>query len=101
MPNVLRTRFASFNVDKNDEIHICCDCDEREYVGVLCRCFSKHARDGEVDLNYVMELGMFDVRWLKIYNSHYGCEEDWWGLLEFVISPIMDTWKMGTLLADS
>ena len=19
---------------------------------------------------------MFDVRWLKIYNSHYGCEED-------------------------
>ena len=39
MPIFLRTRFASFNVDKNDEIHMCCDCDEREDVGVPCRCF--------------------------------------------------------------
>ena len=54
---------------------MCCDCDERE-VGVPYRCCFKHARDGEVDLNDVMELGMFDDRWLKIYNSHYDCEED-------------------------
>ena len=54
---------------------MCCDCDEREHVGVPCRCFFKHARNREVDLNDVMELGMFDVSWLKIYKSHYGCEE--------------------------
>jgi len=50
LPYFLRTRFASFNLDKYDEIHMCCDCDEREDVGVPCRCFFKHARDGEVDL---------------------------------------------------
>ena len=55
---------------------MCCDCDEREDVGVPCWCFFKHTRDGEVDLNDVTELGMFDVRWMKIYNSCYDCEED-------------------------
>ena len=76
MPIVLRAHFASFNVDKNDKIHMCCDCDEREDVGVPCRCFFIHAHGGEVDRNDAMELGMFYVRWLKICNSYYGCEED-------------------------
>ena len=30
------------------------------------------ARDADIPMNDIMDVGMFDVRWLKSYNSHYG-----------------------------
>ena len=49
-----------------------CSCNRRTTLGLPCGHFFKIARDSQVPLEDVMDISMFDVRWLKLFNSKYG-----------------------------
>ena len=33
------------------------------------------ARDAKIRMKQIMDVGMFDVRYLKVFNAYYGCED--------------------------
>ena len=53
-----------------------CSCGVRSRIGVPCACFWKCARDSEIPNESIMDVGMFDVRWMKIYRTHYDCTSE-------------------------
>ena len=53
-----------------------CTCCERTKIGVPCSCLFRIARDANIPMNLIMDVGMFDVRYLKVFNAHYGGEDD-------------------------
>ena len=53
-----------------------CTCNRRVPNGMPCDCFYRQARNAEIPTEKIMDICMFDVRWLKIYNAHYGCDDD-------------------------
>jgi len=53
-----------------------CTCNRRVPNGMPCDCFYRLARNAEIQTEKIMDICMFDVRWLKIYNVHYGCDDD-------------------------
>ena len=69
-PKFLRVRELHIDVEDDEKI-VPCKCGKHRTIGVLCICFWKMARDSDIPMNGIMDVGMFDVRWLKSYNSHY------------------------------
>jgi len=53
-----------------------CTCNRRVPNGMPCDCFYRQARNAEIPTEKIMDVCMFDVRWLKIYNVYYGCDYD-------------------------
>ena len=41
-----------------------------------CPCFFRIARDAKVPFDKIVDVGMFDVRYLKLFDAKYGCEHD-------------------------
>ena len=52
-----------------------CTCCERTKIGVPCSCFFRIARDANIPYDKIMDVGMFDVRYTKLFNSHYASED--------------------------
>mgnify|MGYP001017574035 FL=1 len=39
-------------------------------------CFWRIARNADINLDEIMNVGMFDVRWLKMFSAKYAGEDD-------------------------
>jgi hypothetical protein len=51
---------------------VTCTCGVRGRVGVPCECFFTIANSGKIESNDIIDIGMVDVRYLKLFNAHYG-----------------------------
>ena len=75
LPVFLRVRQVKVNstVDKS---FLLCDCKKWKKRGLPCRCFFRSVDNGEVEINGMLDLGMIDIRYWKVYHSHYGEMDD-------------------------
>ena len=71
-PKFLRVRELHVDIDHDEKCFVQCKCGKRRTIGVPCICFWKLARDADIPMSDIMDVGMFDVRWLKSFNSHFG-----------------------------
>ncbi len=53
-----------------------CTCCKRLKTGVPCGWFWKIAKDADIPLKEMMDVSMFDVRWMKLFAANYGCKDD-------------------------
>ena len=53
-----------------------CTCNARKRHGVPCSCFFKLADDANIPISERVSVEMVDVRYLKIFNAHYGEDTD-------------------------
>ena len=51
---------------------VTCSCHCREREGVPCSHFFRIATNISIDSSIIVDVGMVDVRYLKVYNSNYG-----------------------------
>ena len=51
-----------------------CTCCGRQKEGVPCPCFFRISDNAGVKREEIIDLGMLDARYLKLFNSHYGDE---------------------------
>lgn len=63
-------------IKEDNQCFFPCDCYERQRIGCPCKCFYEIAASADVPIDKRTEIGMFDIRMLKIFNSHYGELED-------------------------
>ena len=75
IPRFLRVR--EINVDNSlpGRHFMKCTCCERTKIGVPCSCFFRIARDANIPYDKIMDVGMFDVRYTKLFNSHYSSKD--------------------------
>ena len=74
-PRWCRVRELSVHSEENRHF-VNCSCGKRTTLGLPCNHFFKIARDANIPTSQIMDIGMFDVRWLKIFNSNYGEEQN-------------------------
>ena len=48
-----------------------CNCGQREGMGLPCMCFFKHCWDAGLTDQEMIDPCMMDVRYWKIYHTHY------------------------------
>jgi hypothetical protein len=72
LPGFLRVRELYINEVSGDKIFVTCTCGVRGRVGVPCECFFTIANSGKIESNDIIDIGMVDVRYLKLFNAHYG-----------------------------
>ena len=66
-------RARKLNITKEDGIYfVWCSCGIRQRVGVPCPCFFAIARSKGIESEEIIDLGMVEARYLKLYNAHYG-----------------------------
>ena len=75
MPRFLRVRELEVDESTPGRQFVRCSCCERTKIGVPCACFFRVARDASISLDEIMDVGMFDVRYTKMFNSHYHCKD--------------------------
>ena len=56
-------------------IYIKCMCEEKGKLGVPCPCFWRISWDAQIPQDKLMDVGMFDVRWMKLLHTIYGCDD--------------------------
>ncbi len=74
-PRFLRVRRLKIN-DEENRVFVDCSCKERTKVGLPCSCFWRIARNAKINFDTIMDVGMFDVRWLKMYEAEYAGDDD-------------------------
>ena len=84
IPRFLRVRELKINQKGYDRQFVICSCCERTKIGVPCPCFFKIARDAKIPFQTIMDVGMFDVRYTKLFNSHYACNDQTMDYEEFL-----------------
>ena len=75
IPRFLRVRELEINEYPSGKSFVKCSCCERTKIGVPCPCFFRIARDARIAHKEIMDVGMFDVWYLKIFNASYRCED--------------------------
>ena len=75
IPRFLRVRELEINEDESGRVFVKCTCCERTKVGVPCPCFFRIARDKNIPFEEIMDIGMFDVRYLKLFDAKYGSDD--------------------------
>ena len=66
-------RVRKLHVTKRDgKYFVWCSCGVRQRVGVPCPCFFALARSKGLTMEEIVDIGMVDVRYLKLFNAHYG-----------------------------
>jgi len=76
IPCFLRVRELHIDVQSDGKIFVPCTCGERTKTGIPCQCFWQIAKISTIPHQKIMTEGMFDIRWFKIFNSHFGSDED-------------------------
>ena len=71
IPMFLRVRVLELT-SQNGNNFVSCSCNRREREGVPCSHFFHIATNAMVPNTDIIDIGMVDVRYLKMYNSHYG-----------------------------
>lgn len=84
IPRFLRVRELGVTEQIDGNIFIPCACHERTKIGVPCKCFWRIARNANISQEEIMDVGMFDIRWLKIFNAKYGHDDDDYELAEIL-----------------
>ena len=72
LPGFLRVRELHINEVSGNKNFVTCTCGVRERVGVPCECFFTIADNGRIKSKNIIDVGMVDVRYLKLFNAHYG-----------------------------
>ena len=60
----------------NGRTFIKCSCKKRTKIGVPCRCFARVIDNGSVLPSEMLDIGMIDIRYWKIFNAHYGSDTE-------------------------
>ena len=76
IPRFLRVRELTLSKATDGRNFVQCSCCERTKIGVPCPCFFRVARDAEIKFDEIMDVGMFDIRYTKLFNSHYACNDE-------------------------
>jgi len=74
IPNFLRICKIKLVTENSGANYSKCTCGEREGVGVPCAGFFKMCDDAGVANNEMVHPCMVDVRYLKLYHTHYGAK---------------------------
>ena len=72
IPQFLRVCKIKLVTDMSGAHYAKCNCGERKSVGVPCPAFFKVCEDAEVPDNDMIHPCMMDVRYMKVYHTHYG-----------------------------
>jgi len=79
---------------------VTCTCGVRGRVGVPCECFFTIADNGRIESKDIIDVGMVDVKYLKLFHSHYG-EDSHLGQLLYDAQQQCFTYENeGTLVSD-
>ena len=76
IPNFLRICKIKLVTENSGANYSKCTCGEREGVGVPCTGFFKMCDDAGVANNEMVHPCMVDVRYLKLYHTHYGAKNE-------------------------
>lgn len=72
LPNYYRCRTLSvYENEDSGEYFVNCSCQQRENTGIPCECFFTIMND-ITDESDCMDIGMIDVRYLRVYHANYG-----------------------------
>ena len=72
LPNYYRCRKLSvYENEDSGEYFVNCSCLQRENTGIPCECFFTIMND-ITDESNCMDIGMIDVRYLRVYHANYG-----------------------------
>ena len=63
-------------VSDDEDFFVKCICGVRDRVGVPCECFFNIADNGSIGSEEIIDIGMIEARYLKLYNAHYGERND-------------------------
>ena len=69
-------RELEINEYPSEKCFATCTCCGRTKVGVPCPCFFSIAQSANIAQKEIMNVGMFDVRYLKVSNADYGCDDE-------------------------
>ena len=75
LPKFMRVRQLNV-VNDDDDFFVKCICGVRDRVGVPCECFFSIADNGSIGSEEIIDIGMIEARYLKLYNAHYGERND-------------------------
>ena len=76
IPRFLRVRELHVDDSLLGRHFMKCSCCERMKIGIPCPCFFRIARDATIPYDQIMDVGMFDVRYTKLFNSHYASKDE-------------------------
>ena len=74
LPEFMRVRELVVKRVSDDKNYISYDCGERVRCELPCSCFFRIADNGFIEHDEIVDIGMIDLRYLKVYNAHYGEE---------------------------
>lgn len=76
LPKFMRVRQLTVKKHSSGKIFVPCDCHYRTRIGVPCECFFNIAENSSIPSENIVDIGMVDVRYLKLFNAHYGEDTD-------------------------
>ena len=72
LPSFLWVRELYINEVSGEQNFVTCTCGVRGRVGVRCECSFTIADNGRIASEDIIDVGMVDVWYLKLFNAHYG-----------------------------
>ena len=97
IPRFLRVRELVIDKNHPGRQFVKCSCQERTKIGVPCPCFFRVARDASIPFEEIMDIGMFDVRYTKLFNSHYASKEESMAKMVYEAQAVCDCLPVNNL----
>ena len=76
MSQFFTVRELNINNDIDEKHFVRCTYCERSKVEVPCSCFFRVVRDSKIPFDKIMDVVMFDVRYLKLSHAKYGYDDE-------------------------
>ena len=76
IPRLLRACEQKINNEIDGKYFVRCTCCERTKVGVPCPCLFRVAREANIPFHKIMDVGMLDGCYLKLFDTKYDCKEE-------------------------
>ena len=100
LPKFVRVRTLTLETGSDGRTCVPCDCHGREREGVPCSCFLKISDDANFPSENIVDLGMIDPCYYKIYNSHYGEDSENSLLMHKAQQRSFDTEGLGVMIME-
>ena len=100
LPQFIWVRTMSLATAPGGTMFVPCSCHWRDREGVPCFCFFKICDDADIMFENIVDLGMIDPHYYKLYNSHYGEDNKNGRLMYKAQKRSLKTEGLGTMIME-
>ena len=101
LPRFVRVRQLHLTSNSAGKHFVKCTCEGRTREGVPCSCFFRISDNAGVNSEDIVDLGMVDARYLRMYNSCYGEDSPNGALMYTAQRECFENERMGTLVSEN